>query len=134
MAKFRCERRVKWRRTSSSPSSGKPGISLRRKPPGIGSFIFASSSGQKKPLLPGEPLSKMSGGAERRRLVPGAGSDKSFDLLFRIHFSHTDKQAILQFGIPAGQGNAGDDSLSGETAESLRQSFHSKDKLIKKRA
>src|SRR2546425_4278578 len=132
MAKFKCESRVKWRSTSSSPSSGKPGISSRRSTPGIRSVILVSSSGQKKPLLPGEPLSKISGGADRKRLVPGECSDKLFDLLFLVRLSHADKQAILKLGIPTDQRNAWDDLLSGEMRESPLQSVHAKNKLIEK--
>src|SRR3989304_7217621 len=114
MAKLRCERRVKWRNTSSSPSSGKPTISSRSNAFGMASRAATSADGQQKPLLPGEPLSKISRGAAVRTLrLPGDGSDKALDLLSLVHLGDADEQPIPQFRVPLAQSHSGYDLLRG---------------------
>src|SRR4030067_101616 len=114
MAKLRCDRRVKWRNTSSSPSSGNPAISSRSNPFGMASRAGTSADGQQNPLRPGEPLSKISRGAALRTLrLPSDGSDKALDLLSLVHFGDADEQAIFQFRVPLAQSRAGYDFLRG---------------------
>src|SRR5215475_6235912 len=108
MAKFRCERRVKCRSTSSSPSSGNPAISSRNNAGGISAAASPASAGQTIEFRPGELLSKSKfGSVTRRDFLSCDGSDKTVDLLSLVHFGDAAEKAICQFGIPLLQANAG---------------------------
>src|SRR6266542_1045197 len=134
MAKFRCDKQVKWRNTSSSPNSGNPGISSRSSADGIPPSIGRSCAGQSTALLPEEPLSKSSfGAATRDRLLACDGSDKLLDLLVFVHFSHTDQQTILQLRVPLSQLDARDDFLRRAPGKNIFQVICSNNKFIEVR-
>src|SRR5262245_23557618 len=110
MAKFLCDKRVKWRSTSSSPNSGKLAMSFLSSATGICSSSLPASVGHEKPLLPGEPVSKISFGARvRERWLLAGGSDKPLDLLSLVELGNTHQETIGQFRIVILQWNAGDD-------------------------
>src|ERR1051325_8021751 len=115
MAKFRCDKRVKWRSTSSSPSSGKPAMSARSKSAGMASSIRPASAGHNTALRPAEPLSNNSFAAGGRgRGSFGKGVDKAFDLLKLVRLGHTQQQTVLQLRIKIFLRNAGNDLFRGK--------------------
>src|SRR3972149_1728726 len=113
-----CDRRVKWRRVSSSPTSGN-GSSLRRY--ASGSLASGTSgAGKRMPRRPFTPISKIRGsvtGHLRQHM------DKEIDLFAAVHLGHRVQAAIFHPGEIASQIVAAEDAFGQQGGVDLRRRF-----------